>query len=163
VHVTSAPGQGTTFQIFLCAIPAPTIAVDAAPRTSMPGTGSILLVEDDEAIRRLLRLWLMRCGYAVVAVGNATEALNAVATRPIVDIVVTDVMMPGMNGPELVKLLQDTRPDLPVLYISGYAHDALTTEGLLPAGTHFLSKPFTNEELHERIRQILAASSGESV
>jgi two-component system cell cycle sensor histidine kinase/response regulator CckA len=149
--VESAPGEGTTFTAYF-----PILAAhrdDAAPveRLSVPATGTILLVEDEPAIRSMLDRTLRAAGWSVVAVASPFEALarwSSVAA--VIDGVLTDVVMPGMAGPEMIEILRRERPDLFVVFMSGYTeHQAV---GLTGAHT-FLPKPFTPAELLDRVQR----------
>lgn len=120
------------------------------------GTETILLVEDDEAVRAVARRALDRFGYRVLPASRGDEAL-AIArdlTEPI-DLLLTDIMMPGMNGVEVAAEVARIRPGIQVFFMSGYADQDLVRQGLLEPGTHFLQKPFTPQDLAEQIRRIL--------
>jgi PAS domain S-box-containing protein len=159
VHLYSEVGRGTTFRIYLPLVigeperPAATSAVEK-------GAGTVLLVEDDPALGELIRELLQENGYRVLAASNPRDAL-ALAGRHVggLDLLVTDIVMPGMNGKELAGRLQETRPGLRILYMSGYTADIVGHHGLLEGGSVFLSKPFTEEALTHGIRQALAGSS----
>lgn len=117
----------------------------------------MLLVEDEEAVRSLASRILVEQGYRVLPASDASEALAMVAARKgELDLVVTDVVMPGMKGPELVARLHGQCPELRVLYVSGYAADSLGLGGLLDPETSFLPKPFSATELASRVREILS-------
>ena len=117
------------------------------------GSGTVLLVEDEELVRTLARRVLERTGYTVVEVAGAHEALERWA-RQRFDVVVTDVVMPGMGGKELVAQLRKERPSVPVVYMSGYAEDAPSALGLGPR-TAFVEKPFTGTGLAECVRDVM--------
>jgi len=161
IHVTSAPGKGTTFMVLLpsAAAEAPAVDLPDAGEERLDGHETILVAEDDDAIRGLLEGWLHKRGYRVIVASNPAQARTAMAGDIAVDLVVSDVIMPGGSGPALVRELQQQRPALPALYISGYAHATLTTEGHLPPGTNFLEKPFTESELLRRVRSVLAGKA----
>jgi PAS domain S-box-containing protein len=161
IRVTSDEGRGTRFQIYLPethqrpVFPAPT-----APSTPPRGDETLLLVEDDDAVRTFLVRTLERNGYRVLSAEHPAAALDIVQahTDPI-HLVVTDVVLPGLVGPEFVRALADLRgdkPSLPVLYISGYADGSPVWRGQVPKGSHFLQKPFSAGDLLNRIRQILS-------
>jgi CheY-like chemotaxis protein len=120
------------------------------------GTETILLVEDDEAVRSVARRALVRFGYHVLSASRGPEALEVAAShKGTIDLLLTDIMMPGMNGVEVAAAVSRLRPGLLVFFMSGYADQDLVRQGLLEPGTHFLQKPFTPQELAERIRRIL--------
>ncbi|GAB4252194.1 MAG: hypothetical protein Kow00109_27820 [Acidobacteriota bacterium] len=164
IQVTSAPGRGTAFDIFL-----PLTAAEEAgekPREAfhMEGRGElILLVEDDAALRLVAERMLVRSGYQVVAAGSGSEAiqlLEAEGLQP--DLVITDIVMPGMSGPALVEFLRRDRPALRVLYISGYPERAFDLRGVQFPPDLLLRKPFTMEELQQRVARLLAAKDPRS-
>jgi CheY-like chemotaxis protein len=116
----------------------------------------VLVVEDEEAVRALARWVLMARGYRVLTAASPDEALTLVGDgREKIDLLVTDVVMPGMGGPALAERLVEGRPDLRVLFISGYAEEAIQRHGTLPAGGELLEKPFTADELTIRVREVL--------
>ena len=120
------------------------------------GTETILLVEDDEAVRSVTRRALLRFGYHVLSASRGLEALEMASSyKDTIDLLLTDIMMPGMNGVEVAAAVSRLRPGLLVFFMSGYADQDLVRQGLLEPGTHFLQKPFTPQELAERIRRIL--------
>jgi DNA-binding response OmpR family regulator len=116
----------------------------------------VLVVEDEQLVRDLVRRSLMRAGYTVMVAENGEEAL-AVSRAKLgpIDLVVTDVVMPRMNGIELVGHLQVERPGIRVLFVSGYATDILDVRGGLEPGTEYLQKPFTPSVLLDRVRELL--------
>ena len=150
-------GQGTAMEILLppCveAPPTPAPRPVAAPAV---GTETVLLVEDEEGLQRLLQTVLTRAGYRVLSAANGQQALSlAEQEAGRIDLLVTDVIMPGMGGGDLADRLSTQRPDLKVLFISGYPDEALGGAG--PAGSErgFLSKPFTADELLQTVRDLL--------
>ena len=158
VAVYSEVGIGTTFKIYLPSIAEPFSADEPAPdELTMPaGTETILLVEDEDAVRAIARHALESCGYRVVEAKNGAEALSRCEEHegPI-HLVVTDVVMPGMAGRALVDRLRVLRPDTRVLYVSGYTDDAVIRQGVLQAETAFLQKPFTPYALSAKVRAVL--------
>jgi CheY-like chemotaxis protein len=162
IDVASRPGRGTTITIRL-----PLAAEEPEPRILQPkgdgrGSETILLVEDDSRVREPLQLALERHGYRVVAASNGDDALGAFASaEPRIDLVVTDVVMPYMSGPQLVDELRQTHPGLPVLYVSGYPERSL--ELLNERGEEgawaLLQKPFTPSQLALEIRRRLDTRS----
>ena len=160
VRVQSELGRGTTFEVFL---PCTERAVErrtaeALPSVSLRGSEAILLVEDDVQVREVLGMVLRKQGYVVLDVQNAGEAFllcEQPGTR--VDLLVTDVVMPGMSGPQLAERLKALRPDLPVLYISGYAEDAIVQHGVIHPDIEFLAKPVLPDAFARKVRTILDA------
>ncbi len=167
VNVYSEPGQGTTFRIYLPAVvgaaeaPAAGPAVEPAPA----GAGeTILLVEDEPAILALTAAMLERLGYAVMPAATPGEAIDAARTYagPI-HLLVTDVVMPGMNGRELARRLTADRPDLRCLYMSGYTANVIAHHGVLDADVQFIQKPFSRAELSAKVQQALGGSRPEGI
>ncbi len=158
IAVETEPGKGTTFRVFLPEAPDDGAAASAAPATGERprGAETVLLVEDEDAVRKLAKRILERQGYTVVDARNGRDALSKVAAHPqTIDIVVTDMVMPEMNGRALVEHLHTTRPALRVLYMSGYTDDEIVRRGLLDAGVSFLPKPFTADTLARAVRVAL--------
>jgi two-component system, cell cycle sensor histidine kinase and response regulator CckA len=154
----SEPGVGTTFKIYLPQTVGEPVA-PAAKEESRPITGGgerLLLVEDNDAVRRLAYEALSLSGYEVVQAESPREAIELTETddRPF-DLLVTDVVMPEMNGRELADYLRAVRPGLAVLFTSGYTDDAMISRGVLTEGSAFLQKPFSVEQLLRRIRDVL--------
>jgi len=135
--------------------------VDRAGTTEARRT--ILLVEDDRSIRTFSTRVLRRAGYRVVTADNGDAALAAFGRyRGDVDLLVTDVLMPGMSGAELAERIHEDRADLPVLFVSGFPADLSTGERLVPHGRALLAKPFTGVELVERVRLLLEPAEPKS-
>ncbi|MGC1967963.1 MAG: response regulator [Candidatus Acidiferrales bacterium] len=160
--VSSKVGVGTTFQIYLPRVEDAINVVEVpvvVPR-NLQGAETILVVEDDDAVRRITREFLKIKGYAVIEARGATEAIQIVGNRADrIDLVVTDVLMPGMKGRELVERLAELRSDLKVLYMSAYTEDAAINIGVLSPGTEFIEKPFGPDELAAKVRQVLGRTS----
>ena len=160
IWLYSEPGKGTTFKIYLPCVDEP--LEEAKPRSHFSGasTGSetVLLAEDEDAVRELTRQVLTRQGYTVLAARSGEDALRVAAdyAGP-VHLLVTDVIMPGMNGRVLAERLIAQRPDLKVLYISGYTDNAIVHHGVLAPGVVLLQKPFTPKSLAQAVREILDA------
>ena len=127
------------------------------PLSLRPGTETVLLVEDEAEVRRLVDRLLSMQGYAVLPAASPAEAVATARGAGRIDLLVTDVIMPGMNGRELATLLASERPRLRVLYMSGYTDAAIAHQGILPPGTAFLSKPFTPDLLARKVREVLDA------
>jgi PAS domain S-box-containing protein len=158
IRVSSAVGAGTTFEIFLPVVEAAPEAGDHEPSAHRlaAGRGVVLLVEDDEAVLRVAERCLRRQGYEVHGTTQPLEALRIAqdTTRPL-DVLVTDIVMPAMNGPALYAEVTAVRPALPVVFVSGYADPALFEQVNRQPGAHFLEKPFTLDELLAAVRDAL--------
>jgi signal transduction histidine kinase len=156
VWVYSEPGRGTTFKVYLPSTKERRTAQDEAPVPSDPrGTGTILVVEDEDAVRDLVVRVLGDAGYTVLEAPDATTALEVFQDRPGIDLVLTDVILPDLRGPELVARLVAGQPDLRVLYMSGYADDALAHHGVLDAEIAFVPKPLRATTLLGKVREAL--------
>jgi len=158
IWVYSEPGHGTTFKIYLPRCEEPLEELPPAPdtREAAPGTETVLVVEDEPEVRRLVERLLRGKGYRVLTAGSPADAVAlAKAHEAAIDLLLTDVIMPGMNGRELARLLAPARPAMRVLYMSGYADAAMSQQGILPPGTAFVSKPFTPEVLARKVREVL--------
>ncbi len=159
IQVNSEPGQGTTFRVFL---PRSEAAVEVlagvVPEDAPGGTEHILLVEDDSSVRRSTRETLIRLGYSVTeaASGRAGLALGSDDTRHF-DLALCDVILGDMSGPAVYEALRALRPSVRVLYMSGYADEAIVRTGVLDEGFPFLQKPFTPHDLAFKIREVLGA------
>ena len=161
VTVSSKLGEGTTIQIYL---PRVEEAIDVAEPTkalpdSLRGSETILVVEDDDAVRNMTREFLKIRGYTVLGARNATEAIQFTERhKEPIDLVLTDVVMPGMKGRELVERLANLRPAMKVLYMSAYTEDAIINYGILDPGTAFIEKPFSPDDLAVKVREVLGAT-----
>jgi PAS domain S-box-containing protein len=156
VMVQSEEKRGTTFHIYLPRVEGvPEKHVAPVTHTTLGGNETVLLVEDEESVRQLVRETLASKGYLVMEAENG-ECGVAVAAQHDgkIDLVITDVIMPGMGGRELVKHLAQTRPETKVLYLSGYTEDAIVSEGTIDSGA-FLQKPFTLQNLSRKVREVL--------
>jgi PAS domain S-box-containing protein len=161
VDVDSTQGVGTTVRVLLpLERPAQHEPEPARPQDQLRSGGGerVLLVEDDPRVRELTRRMLERCGYGVITAEDGAEAL-ACPDLASVDVVVTDIVMPGMGGRELAERLAVTCPGLPVLLVSGHAADQLELGGNLPPGTVFLAKPFTLHELASLVGSLLQSKA----
>src|SRR5262249_6213186 len=123
------------------------------------GDETILLVEDQREVRQLACMALRRYGYTVHPAASAAEALTLSRSLPVIDLMLTDVIMPGMNGRELASRLSQERPDLRVVFMSGYTDETIAQLGVLEPGSVFLQKPFVPESLAEKVREILGPRS----
>jgi two-component system, cell cycle sensor histidine kinase and response regulator CckA len=161
IRVESAPGQGTTFSVFLPEVPAPAPRADSRSRDRIePGTGTVLVVEDEDLVREFACHYLEAHGYRCLEATNGSEALNVVRQHGAeIGAIVTDVIMPVMGGRELRERVAELQPNIPVLFISAYTGDEVIRRGLMEAGAPFLQKPFTPEELARRLRELMECSN----
>jgi len=160
IWVYSEPGQGTAFKIYLPRVrEAPEPARPSpAPAAPLRGSETLLLVEDDEMVRHLVSRMLKSRGYTVLAASDGTDALRQVEShRGPIDMLITDVVMPGMSGREVTQRVTTLRPQVTVLYLSGYTDDAIVRHGMLEPGIAFLQKPFSADVLARKIREVLDA------
>ena len=159
VRVQSELGVGTTFNVYLPRVDAPVDAVrEIAPPTSLHGSELILLVEDDDQVRVVVRGILRKNGYTVIEARNAGEALlHSENQLGAIDLLLSDVVMPQMNGPELAKRLAQTRPNMKVLCMSGYTDDNMVRQAVIDAHIAYLQKPITPETLTTKVREVLDA------
>jgi PAS domain S-box-containing protein len=166
IWVDSAPGRGATFTVSLPATSRPVERVDPSPEpiTAGPrGSETVLLVEDNDAVRRMAREALHRFGYRVVEARNGEAALGVVADNlDRIAIVLTDVVMPLMGGRELAARLRARRPDLKIIFTSGYANDTVVGQSVLELGAMFIQKPFSPAQLGRTVRAALDAKAPES-
>ncbi|MFW5841045.1 MAG: response regulator [Planctomycetota bacterium] len=167
VDLDSSPGEGTEFRIYLPRADAETEAEEEIPTAVLPnppvtGSGRVLIVEDEERVRRLVTQVLDRCGYQVHNAADVAAALSYFESNADkIDLVVSDVVMPGGSGLDLAEKIRDKRPDLPILFISGYAHDTVLQhgEGTLPE--KLLAKPFTPQQLSQAVKDLLQRAPAE--
>jgi PAS domain S-box-containing protein len=165
VWVYSEPGKGTTFKVYLPRVDA---AVEKrssrSPPANLDGTETILLVEDDDPVRAVAMGILRRHGYQVLAARHAGEALLICEQhRGTIHLLVTDVVMPQMSGPELARRLAKERSEMKVLYMSGYTDDSIVRHGVLEANVAYLQKPLTPEGLARRVREVLESADGRAL
>jgi signal transduction histidine kinase/ActR/RegA family two-component response regulator len=154
IEVASQAGQGATFRVYLPRVESSADEQKAAQADALGGHETILLVEDDEGVRSMTRHALERRGYTVIAAAGGTEALAAESRYPgAISLLITDMVMPGMNGSDLARQLRERRPAMAVMYVSGYPSDTL--DGPAVAGTSFLPKPFTPAALTAAVRDVL--------
>ena len=158
IYVYSEPGQGTTFKIYLPQVEEDVSRIEARPDLSIPVARSetVLLVEDDDKVRAFASESLRGCGYKVLEASDGGEALLICEqySGPI-HILLTDVVMPRMSGRELAEKLEGLRPETKVLYMSGYTDDTIARHGVLDEGVNFVSKPFSQDTLAAKVRQVL--------
>jgi CheY-like chemotaxis protein len=157
VWAYSEPGHGTTFKIYLPKVQsASSVRSEAQPAPPAPrGCETVLLVEDEEMVRTLVRQVLTWHGYRVLEARTGEEALKIIERNDQLDLLLTDVIMPGMSAIELVKLVESKRPGLKVIYMSGYTDHAIVRNGLLAGNVPFLQKPFAPDRLAHKVREVL--------
>jgi DNA-binding NtrC family response regulator len=158
IWVYSEPGKGTTFKIYLPRVDEPLeklgerVEVKEIPR----GTETILIVEDEEEVRKLAVRILERQGYKVLEASQGLDAfLIAEKYEDLIHLLVTDVVMPKISGRELADRMAEIRPEIKVLYMSGYTDNAIVHHGVLGEGIKFIQKPFTVEGLARKVREVL--------
>jgi PAS domain S-box-containing protein len=157
IWVYSEPGRGTTFKIYLPRVSGAMVdEIGHEPEEASSGTETILLVEDSKLLARVTRDFLVSAGYRVLMAGEAAEALHIAAEYPgRIHVLLTDVVMPHMNGRELSEELLKKRPDVKVLYMSGHTAGVISQNALLAEDVAFIEKPFTHDGLARKIRQLL--------
>jgi two-component system, cell cycle sensor histidine kinase and response regulator CckA len=166
LYVYSEVRKGTTFKIYL-----PQVAEeldkpsrDAESKRGVGGTETILFVEDEHSVRELVRDYLIGAGYCLLEAPDGVQALRVAATHPgPIHLLITDVVMPHLSGPEVATKLTATRPGLKVLFISGYTDDTVFRHGVLEGGVAFLQKPFNLKALAQKIREVLSGEAGAEV
>ena len=165
IFVISRTGEGTTFQIFLPRTDRQADAVEAPELLTGPleGSETVLVVEDQSEVRSVARETLTRYGYTVVEAANSLEALAAVGHRGRrIQLLLLDVVLPGMSGPTLARVIVRHRPEIQVLYMSGYASDSTQQRLVLDSGAAFIRKPFGPDELLRKVRDVLGNPIGGS-
>jgi CheY-like chemotaxis protein len=161
IWVYSEPERGTTFKVYL---PVSQIQGEQRPQAAPQGppargVETLLLVEDDPSLRRLIQTALPRSGYTVLAAGTPDEAQRLCAQHQgDIHLLLTDVILPQMNGRELYNLLKPTRPGMKVLFMSGYTENVIAHRGVLDEGIDFIQKPFSVRVLANKVGQVLKAS-----
>ena len=158
IYVASELGRGTTFRIYLLRFEAEIAQAHSedAPGKPSTGTETILLVEDDEPILSLSKMILENLGYTVLAVQTPAQAVRLAEEHPgDLHLLITDVVMPGMNGREMAEKISAIRPNLKCLYMSGYTADVIARGGILYEGVNFIQKPFVSYDLAAKVRQVL--------
>ena len=163
ITVQTQPGKGTTIGLWLPEIAAGPAGVVSGPVAAVGGSETILLVEDEDLVRQATQRILVAKGYRVLAASDANDARRVLSDHPgRVELLLTDVMMPGQSGPVLAADLVKQRPDLRVLYMSGYTGNELGAHGLENADARLLVKPFSVDQLTSRLRQVLAGPAGKA-
>jgi len=164
IWVYSEVGKGTTFKIYLPRVAstgekAAQVATPIPFQTVEPGTETILLVEDEANLRYLARQYLEKQGYKVIEAADGAVAMQiAVAHEAVIHLLLTDVIMPGMNGRELAQRISEIRPNVKILYMSGYTENVIGQNGTLDAGVRLLQKPFNLRDLKSKVREVLDAT-----
>ena len=161
LHVESSPGAGSTFKVYL---PRVEPAGDMVPEVARPAAAArserVLLVEDQRSVRSFVRRVLERKGYEVLEAESGADAIRVCEEGTVpVDLLLTDVVMPGMSGRDLATYLMASRPGIRVLFMSGYAEHEIAHRGALAPGTHFIEKPFSPEALALKVREVLDTPS----
>jgi PAS domain S-box-containing protein len=160
VQIRSAPGMGTRVTLYLPATAAPVaLPTDAAENVPVGAGQTVLLVEDDESVRLLILDLLSELGYVAVEAGDAAAAIPILASDRPIDLLVSDVGLPGMDGRQLAEVARGHRPDLPVLFVTGYAEQAAVRSGFLGENMEMMTKPFAIDALAAKIRDMLRGRS----
>jgi two-component system cell cycle sensor histidine kinase/response regulator CckA len=170
IWVYSEPGHGTTFKVYLPRVPVREDRRSEADAASGDGRSSVrgwhetaLLVEDDSSVRAVVRRTLQSNGYNVVEAGNAGDAVRlAEEYRGTIDFMITDLIMPETSGRDLAQTISALRPGIKVLYMSGYSDNTVLQRGMVSSDMEFIAKPFTQDRLLEKIRQVLTTGNGDS-
>jgi two-component system cell cycle sensor histidine kinase/response regulator CckA len=157
VSISSEAGTGTTFKVYFPRADVAEIVHGAPPPVSRPSGGAhtVLVVDDAEELRELTGKLLQLQGYTAVVAANADDAVRLFEGNASIDVLLTDVVMPGVNGPELASRLVERRPALKVIYMSGYAEETIVKHGLLDPGSVLLRKPFNAEALERKMSDVL--------
>jgi CheY-like chemotaxis protein len=157
IEVSSEPNRGTTFRIYLPAAKgAPQQPAAGAPFVAANRGATLVLVEDEPRVRRLANDALASLGFVVHTFASGADALRELASlRPVPDLLITDVIMPGMNGRLLAERVAAVLPEIRVLFVSGYTEDFIVDRGVLKNGIEFLAKPYSLEQLARRAREVL--------
>jgi CheY-like chemotaxis protein len=160
VTARSEPGRGSTFMVCLPRIEAVTAGPKSPPATAAAGirSGKILVVEDDDGVRRFASRVLEAAGYSVLTASDGAAAIEIASEVP-VQLLLTDMVMPGLSGRDVAARLGAIQPGIRVLYMSGHAERGIVHDGVLEAGIHFLAKPFTTERLLEAVDAALAEAA----
>jgi CheY-like chemotaxis protein len=161
VTIESSPSEGTTIVLYLPttseSIERPSAAAPSALAETENGT-VVLLADDNQSVRELATRMLSGQGYTVLAAASGTEALELARRSEQIDVLLTDVIMPGMTGGELADTLAQQRPGLPIVFMSGYSSQIVSQQGVLDRGTLYLEKPFTAQQLLEQLESALAVA-----
>ena len=158
----SDPGHGATFKVYVPRFEGPNVPIKFEPSKEQASTGNetVLLVEDEPAILKMTKALLASKRYKVLLANTPSEAIRiAQEYTGQIDLLMTDVVMPEMNGPELARILSSTIPNLKCLYNSGYTANVIAHRGILDEGLHFIHKPFSLKELSVKLRDAAVAST----
>jgi len=162
IWVYSEPDHGTVFKIYLPLVDEPVSQTERATAEDTRGTETVLVAEDVTAVRAVTREMLRRYGYTVLEAADGATALEVAANfKEPIHLLLTDVVMPDLNGRDLAARLQAARADLKVLFMSGYTDDAVVRHGILQQGIAYLQKPFTPESLARKVRTVLDAEGAD--
>lgn len=157
ILVSSAPGQGTTFQVYLPSV-SETLSGSGASSADAPLMGqgeTVLVAEDNPHVRKLAVMMLKRLGYRVLESESVSQCIEMASTASQLDLLLTDIVMPGMNGLQLSERIRAFRPGIQTLFMSGYTDDVLGHHGVLEKNVHFLTKPFTEKSLSRKVQEAL--------
>jgi DNA-binding NtrC family response regulator len=163
VNVYSEPGHGSTFRVYLPAIKdTPEMPIVVPPPEPVRSSGTVLLVEDNDGLREGLQKVIASFGYCVLVAKGVDDALEYLGDASVaVDILLTDVIMPGRNGKELGDLASQVRPGIRVLYMSGYTADVIAEKGVLSESIRFIQKPFTSAALRLKLQGAQGERTGD--
>jgi nitrogen-specific signal transduction histidine kinase/ActR/RegA family two-component response regulator len=168
VRFESQPGHGTTFRVYLPSVEAEIAparrATDSATHRALVTSRTILLIEDEQQLQKLVRTVLAGHGYTVLTASDGLEGLEAAKSHdgPI-DLILSDVVMPGVGGPRVVAEIQGFRPETEAIFMSGYADDSVVRHGLTESDSHFLQKPFSPMVLLKKVQEVLESKEGKRV
>ncbi len=162
INVYSEPGYGSTFRIYL---PRHTDITVQEPKTcsehlNLRGHETILIVEDETLHLKMVRQMLEICGYRVLTASSPSEALSAAKTHTVIHLLLSDVIMPEMNGPDLAKKMMFLYPGIVCLFMSGYTGNIIASHSILDESVNFIQKPFSKQDLAAKVREVLDSSSG---
>ena len=155
IYVKSDPGVGTTFNIYLPSTEQDDSIARETEKPGSTGTEKILLVEDDAGVRRITKTHLIRLGYCVIEAEHPKDALKLASDSPDIDLLLTDVVMPELGGRELSQQVAKLLPEAKILFMSGYTDDIIASHGILNDGIHLLNKPFSRDQLAQKLRELL--------
>jgi CheY-like chemotaxis protein len=160
IDIQSREGSGTTVAIYLPRIDESPKAAEKKEMTAAKGKNeTILFVEDDDMVRNMVSAVLKQYGYNVIEAENGSVGIALCKREQKIDLMITDVVMPGTSGPELVRQISTLQPDMKVLYVSGYTDEAIVHHGVLDENTPFLQKPFTPQKLALKVQELLHDNS----
>jgi len=158
VDIRSRPGEGTVVELYLPVAEAPAPGAEDVASATPDGEGqTVLLVEDDESVRLLVSDILKELGYRAIETSEAQAAIRELSSGRDIRLMISDVGLPGMNGRLLAEVARTHRPELPILFLTGYAGDAVARAGFLGAGMAMLTKPFAIETLGAKIEEMISA------